>query len=270
MGYPWPLAPLEDGTGTTSADLQRIVGAQYMNAGVLPNGGLTVSGTSEMAYKVEKGAAFMWTSYASRLGMLVPVDATTVQTAPAPSTGTRTDTIYVDGRGGVHVTQSNRIPEGVAIAKFTVPAGITATSSAQMSIDRKFAIATGASLGRLAAWEAPSGVQITGDYKTQYSTRFVVPSDRLVRVDLTVTARSAGGDGRCYMGVSLDDTDFRRAVYLHTTPNWATSSGAWSAVLEEGVHDLTVWTGKDSGSTAVTAAGATTSQVNLWDMGASR
>src|SRR5690625_7713418 len=92
-----------------------------------------------------------------------------------------------------------------------------------MSIDRKFAIATGASLGRLAAWEAPSGVQITGDYTTQYSTRFVVPSDRLVRVDLTVTARSAGGDGRCYMGVSLDDTDFRRAVYLHTTPNWARS-----------------------------------------------
>lgn len=270
MGYPWPLAPREDGTGTTSTDLQRIVGAQYMNSGILPNGGLTVSGTSEMAYKVEKGAAFMWTSHASRLGMLVPVDATTVQTEPAPATGTRTDTIYVDGRGGVHVTQSSSIPEGVAIAKFTVPAGITATTSAQLSIDRKFAIATGASLGQLATWEAPSGLELTGDYKTQFSSQFTVPSDRLVRVDLTLTTRSPSGEGRAYMGISLDGDDYQRALYCHTTTNWETYSATWSHTLPEGTHKITVWTGKDAGETARTAAGNTTTQMNLWDAGAAR
>ena len=270
MGYPWPLAPMEDGTGTTPLDMQRIIGAQHMSAGVLPNGGLTVEGTSSMEYRVNKGACFMWTSYASRLGMLVPVDETTIQTAAAPSTGKRTDTIYVDGRGGVRVTSNASIPEGVAIAKFEVPAGITATRDAQQSIDRKFAIATGATLGRLATWEAPSGIKITGDGKTQYSTRFTVPSDRLVRIDLTITVRSSGGDGRAYVGVSLDGTDFRRALYFHSTPNWDTYSGSWSHTLSEGIHTVTVWTGKDAGATAVTAAGATTSQMSLWDMGASR
>ncbi|MGO2360020.1 MAG: hypothetical protein ACTH6N_02715, partial [Brachybacterium tyrofermentans] len=163
MGYPWPKAPLADGTGTTSTDMQRIIGSQYMSSGVLPNGGLTVEGTSGMAYKVNSGACFMWTSYASRLGMLVPVDATTVNTVAAPSTGSRIDTVYVDGDGAVRVVQGTAIPSGVAIARFTVPAGITATTAAQQSIDRNFAIATGGTLGRLAQWNNSSVGTVGGN-----------------------------------------------------------------------------------------------------------
>src|SRR5699024_11919831 len=127
MGYPWPLAHTDDGTGTAPLDTQRSIGAPYMSAGVLPNGGLTVEGTSKMEYRVNKGACFMWTSYASRLGMLVPVDETTIQTAAAPSTGKRTDTIYVDGRGGVRVSSNDYILYSVVLAMFDVLDGINAT-----------------------------------------------------------------------------------------------------------------------------------------------
>src|SRR5690606_31453125 len=146
MGYPLGKAPLADGTGTTPSDLQRIIGSQYMNSGLLPNGGLTVSGTSGMAYAVTAGTVFMWTSFSSKLGMLVPVEGTTVQTTPAPATGSRTDTISAEGGGAVRVAiGSTNIPSGVAIAKFTVPAWITAATSATQSIDRNFAIPAGAS-----------------------------------------------------------------------------------------------------------------------------
>jgi hypothetical protein len=199
MGYPYPKAPLEDGTGTTPLDLQRIIGAQYVASGLLPNGGGTVSGTSSMSYAVTAGVAFMWTSSAARLGMLVPFEAVTVPTDPAPATGSRTDTVYVDGDGAVRVAiGSASVPGGVPIARFTVPAGITATSAASQSIDRAFAIGTGASLGRMHSFHDPANGNWGNVSPMQLGRgRFTLPSDRLVDVRMTWTA-SAEPDGADY------------------------------------------------------------------------
>lgn len=275
MGYPWPKAPLADGTGTTSTDMQRIIGSQYMSSGVLPNGGLTVEGTSGMAYKVNSGACFMWTSYASRLGMLVPVDATTVNTAAAPSTGSRIDTVYVDGDGAVRVVQGTAIPSGVAIARFTVPAGITATTAAQQSIDRNFAIATGGTLGRLARWSEPGGVEVGPSEFTRYVGRFNVPSDRLIRADVTTTIKSSTATpGTAQFEVSFvgpsGPGSTRRMLAAHTE-NWNTNAANWSFNAPEGAWTVTVKTKVYAGGRFIFGnSSELLTEMNLWDMGVIR
>lgn len=273
MGYPWGKAPLADGTGTTPADMQRIIGAQYMSSGVLPNGGLTVEGTSGMAYKVAAGAAFMWTSSASRLGMLVPVDEVTVNTVPAPATGSRVDTIYVDGGGAVRVVQGVTIPSGVAIARFTVPAGITATTAAQQSIDRDFAIATGASLGRLTRWEDPGGGAAGMAEAVRHSSRFYVPSDRLLRFDLTSTLRSATATpGQMYIEIELQNANgsWRRRMDATHTPEWDTRSANWAVGTREGANTLIVRTKGTGGGTWQFSTGSSVTELSVWDMGPNR
>lgn len=270
MGYPWGKAPLADGTGTTPADMQRIIGAQYMSAGVLPNGGLTVEGTSGMAYKVAAGAAFMWTSSASRLGMLVPVDEVTVNTVPAPATGSRVDTIYVDGGGAVRVVQGATIPSGVAIARFTVPAGITATTAAQQSIDRNFAIHTGASLGRLTRWVDPGGGAASMAEVTRHSSRFHLPSDRLVRIDLTTTLKSATSTpGGMYIEVEIQNSagSWVRRMDVAHIPNWDTRSANWSVGTAEGPNTIIVRTKGTHGGTWTYSTGSSATELSVWDVG---
>lgn len=284
MGYPLGKAPTQTGTvatpaemlvleGTTPADMQRILGAQYMTSGVLPNGGLTVSGTAKMAYKVEPGACFMWASYASRLGMLVPVDGVTVNTAPAPATGSRVDTIYVTGSGAVKVTQETKIPEGVAIAKFTVPAGITATTAATQSLDRDFAIATGTSLGRLAKWSDPGGGAAGMGETVRHTSRFWVPSDRLLRFDLTTTLKAATSKpGQMYIELDLKNRagTWRRRMDVVYGPEWDTRSANWSVGTAEGANTLTVRTKGTGGGTWTFSSGGSVTELSCWDMGPNR
>lgn len=273
MGYPWPKAPLADGTGTTPTDMQRIIGAQYMTSGILPNGGLTVSGTSSMAYKVAAGAAFMWTSSAAKLGMLVPVDEVTVNTIPAPATGSRIDTVYVDGNGAVKVVQGTSIPSGVAIARFTVPAGITATTSAQQSTDRDFAIGTGQSLGRLARWADPGGGAAGMAETVRHSSRFHLPSDRLLRFDLTSTLRSATATpGQMYIEIELQNANgsWRRRMDVTHTREWDTRSANWSTGTREGTNTVIVRTKGTGGGTWEFSTGSSVTELSVWDGGPNR
>lgn len=271
MGYPWPKAPLADGTGTTPTDMQRIVGAQYMSSGILPNGGLTVEGTSTMAYKVNFGACFMWTSFASRLGMIVPVDATTVNTTAAPSTGTRTDTVYVDGDGAVRVVTGTSIPSGVAIARFTVPAGITATTDATQSIDRKFAIATGANLGRLDFYRHPSsGVGATTE-ATLYAGRFNLPSDRIIRADFNVTIKSeTATPGIANFTIEFTGGSKRTMMVAHT-PEWNTFGTSFSFVASEGPQSFTIKSRPHSGGQwRYSYSSDVATEFAVWDVGVSQ
>lgn len=270
MGYPWPKANLADGTGAQPQDLQRIIGAQYMNQGVLPNGGLTVEGTSSMAYKVNSGAAFMWASKSSRLGMLIPVGETTVSTDPAPATGSRIDTVYVDDTGAVRVVQGTTVPNGVAIARFTVPAGITATTAAQQSLDREFAIGTGQSLGRLTRWVDPGGGAASMSETVRHSSRFHMPSDRLLRFDLTTTLRSAmDSPGEMYIEVELQNANgsWRRRLDVVHGPEWDTRSGNWSVGTREGANTMIVRTRGTGGGRWEFSTGASATELSVWDGG---
>jgi len=272
MGHPFGKAPLADGTGTTPTDLQRVIGSMYMNSGLLPNGGGRSTGTSGMAYKVDAGAAFMWTSSSAKLGMLVPFEATTVQTDAAPATGTRTDTIYVDGNGGVRIAiGSTSIPSGVKIAEWKVPAGITATTSAQESVNRNFAIPAGATLGRLAQWKDPGGGRVGASQITRHTEQFALPSDRLIRVDLLTTIKSfTATAGTAEFEVSFTHESgpgsTRRMLAAHT-PQWNTNSAIWSFVAREGLWTVTVKTKNYSGGDFIFGNSSDLlTEMNLWDV----
>lgn len=249
MGRPFGLGPHADGSGTTPLDMQRIIGAQYHTTGILPSGGLNVTGTSSMQYKVEAGALFMYTSSAAKRGILVPVEETMINTDPAPATGSRIDLIYVDGAGAVRLANADTPPSGVAIAKFTVPAGITATTSAQQSIDRNFAIPAGSSLGRLHHFHDPANGTWGNISPIRLGNgRFYLPSDRLVKFELTwcSSAEPAGTD-QTTSGVA------RWFVYVNSTNganqsfarNWhyqgvhpTTHHQSVTLSLREGVHEV--------------------------------
>lgn len=276
MGHPLGKAPLSDGTGTTPTDLQRIIGSQYVSSGLLPNGGGQSYGTSGMAYRVDPGAAFMWNSFSAKLGMLVPFEATTVQTDPAPPTGTRTDTIYVDGEGGVRVAiGTTRIPSGVAIANWRVPSGITATTSATETINRNFAIPAGASIGRLAQWRQPGGGHVGPDKVIRHTQQFALPSDRLIRADLVTTLRSyTATPGTAEIEVSFEHESgpgsTRRMLAAHTR-NWNTNSAMWTFYCSEGLWTIFIRTSNYSGGDFMFGnASDLLTELNLWDVGVAR
>ena len=283
MGYPLGKAPIKIGEapapetvdilqGTTPADMQRIIGAQYMNNGIIPNGGLSVEGTSSMAYKVNAGVAFMWTSSAAKTGILIPVEETVVETIPAPATGSRQDVIYVDTLGVVHVAQASTHPTGIQIARFTVPAGITATSAAQQRIDRSFAVPTGGALGRMAHWTDPGGGAATMKESTKTVERFVLPSDRLVEIRVTTTMRSVAGAGSMYFDMTLESPagQVRRRLDVAHTPDWDTRSASWSFGTGAGENILTVKTVGTKGGTWQFSSGGSVTEVSLWDQGVLR
>lgn len=272
MGYPWPKAPLADGTGTTPADMQRIIGSQYMSSGVLPNGGLDVEGTSGMAYKINSGSCFMWSDWSARLGMLVPVDQTTVNTIPAPSTGSRIDTVYVDGAGAVRVVQGTSIPSGVAIARFTVPAGITATTSAVQSIDRNFAIQTGGSLGRLGWYKHPAATEGATSESTLYAGRLNLPSDRIIRVEANVTIKSARSTpGIANFSIEFGGGGSTRTMMCAHTPEWNTYGASWSFISPEGPHTFRFKSRPYSGGNWQYAYSSdVATEFTIWDGGVSR
>lgn len=276
MGYPLGLAPLADGTGTTPTDLQRIIGAQYVSSGLLPNGGGATAGTSSMAYEVSAGACFMWSSYAARLGMLVPFEATTVQTDPAPATGSRVDTIYVDGDGAVRVAVgTTSIPSGVVIGWWNVPAGITATTAASESADRNFAIPAGASLGRLSWYRHPTGGKGPATETTMHAGRFFLPSDRVLRADLTATIRSdTSTEGIAHYEVSFEHEDgggSTRSLLAPHTPSWNTWGASWTFVAREGSWRVflkaKVYSG---GGWRYASSGDFVTELTVWDGGVSR
>lgn len=265
----WPTAPDAQGNGASENDLRRIVGAQYMTQGILPNGGLDVSGRSDMSYLVESGAAFMWTSQSQRLGVLVPVESVTIPTEAAPATGIRTDSIYIL-RDGIPRVTSGAVPStGVLLGQFIIGAGVTGTSAGQKTIDRDFAIATGTSLGQLAHWDIPGATWegAKGAEIVRYSEQFIVPSDRLVRVEVSVNTRSVSSEeGWSAIGVYIDGT-WKRALHAAYDNRQETRSATWTAEVSAGVHELTVFTKLFSGAQFKTSAYASASEVNVWDAG---
>lgn len=242
-GYPWPIPPQADGTGAQPRDLQRIMGAQYSTSGILPSGGLEVSGTSSMAYRVSAGAVML--KDGAGLGIFYPVEAQTVSTLPAPATGSRQDRIVMDRDGLIYVTQGAAPPGGITLGLYVVPAGITATTSAQQSVDRNFAVAAGASLGPLYRFHDPAnGVKGKVEAITLGKGSFDLPADSWVRFDLT----------HCLSAIQEDNTDqpsaaIRWRVYIDDELELAfttrvtraapqTNFMSFTVELGEGVHKV--------------------------------
>lgn len=281
MTYPWPKAPAQDGTGTTVQDLQRIVGAQYSTSGILPTGGVTVTGTSSMAYKVSAGAVILKT--AAGLGTLYPIEEQTVNTVPAPSTGSRQDRVVMDRDGAVRVVQGAAPAGGITLGLFTVLAGITSTLAAQQSMDRNFAIPAGASLGLLHRFHDPAnGTQGNKNAMTLGSGRFNLMSDRLVRFDMThcISALQAPAPGaeaaairwRVYIDNVIEVAFTTRAQWVNPQTNFM----SFTKALSEGAHTVHYVQDQIEGFATGfmhhkgTAAAYAGNRFEVWDAGVSR
>ncbi len=269
-----PSEELADGTwvGMTPEGIQRVIGSQYTSSGILP-GNRTVTkvkGTSGWAYQVPALTAFMWISYASRRGVLVPVEAETIPVSAPVGGASRTDVIYIDMSGTVKVAEgATKAPAGVEIDRMVIPAGAKNTQGAVSNWDTQYAIPAGASLGRLGYWRDPGGGAASMNETVRYAGRFVVPSDRLIRVDLMSTLRSAVSTkpGRCEIVVRIDGT-WTRAVAAHHDGEWRTYSGSWSTGVLEGSHTIEVLTkGYGTGTWQFNSDGKFPTEFSLWDMG---
>ena len=280
MGYPHGKAPIKIGEvptpetmpvfqGTEPVDMQTIIGARYHTSGILPSGGVQVQGTSSMAYKVTRGAVVL--KAASGLALEYPVEEQTVNTAPAPSTGSRQDRIVMDANGNITVVNGAAPAGGITLGLFTVPAGGTSTAAATQSMDRNFAIPAGASLGRLAHWVDPGGVASSKSSVTRGAQRFYLPSDRAVEITFTGTVRASDDKtpGVMFFDVQIDSNEPHR-VWVDYGSQWASGAGYWSETLREGAHTVKIISGHVSGGLYKTSTGRSGTEVNVYDRGVSR
>lgn len=167
--------------GSTPEDMQRWIWSLYRTEDpALVRGGV-ISGRSNMAYQVEAGVAIFPSGEA--MSVAVPFSAGTVATAAAPTSGTRTEDVYVTEDGAVQVAAA--MPSGCALLdRRRVPANITSTTATQTTLgDRKYAPLYGASMGVIALWHhnVADLSPITDDAgytRTMCNLTFTLDSDR--------------------------------------------------------------------------------------------
>lgn len=274
-----PSEKLPDGTwvGMTPLGMQQVIGNQYLNAGVIPGGtsGTPVRGTTGWSYQAPRLAVHAWVSEASRLGVLVPILGGTLPVSAPVGGAARSDVIHVGSDGVVRVTEgATSAPGGsVVLGVMNIPAGATSTQSAVDSHDRVYAIPAGASMGRRDHWDIPGGTWggALGQDVVRHTSRFTVPTDRTVRVDMSLSAEAAAaGEGWSAFGVEIDGT-WRRALHcVFDQGRQRTYSATWTTSLTAGAHTLTVFTVQFEGPAMKTSGSASASEVNLWDAGVSQ
>lgn len=199
-----------NGNGTTPDDIQTITAAEYANPGILA--GCEVTGTSAMSYSVKAGAVVI--SISAGRYVKAPVIPATIPTEPAPATGSRTDVVYVkqnfpatDGSNAVVVGVGRTAPaNSIEIARYTVNAGITATTQAVRIGNTRYARPIGSTLGYLGGAVDTDGTVHAGELLTRGSVSFYLPTDRSVEFSLqscVSTDTSAANNGPRVPGGSV-------------------------------------------------------------------
>jgi hypothetical protein len=255
--------PLKDGNGvvtvgTTAEDLRQITGSLY-SAGLISGGVITTS-PSALTYTVSSGvAAFPIVADTStpykpqnQRTVLGPIPATSI-TVSAPVSGTRTDIVYAqqltptdDADANIVVRYGTALPaRAVFLGSFTVSSGNTNSNAFVRSGDIKWSIPYGASLGRLVnitnMFNSAFTVAATGTQprSTVGSGSFYVPTDRLVKVTLTVQVSANAA-------VGFDNSKYCEAAYDVFLDNikqftWTTMGlhQAWQEITFTGDLQLT-------------------------------
>ena len=238
-------------SGTSSQDIRRINGALY-TPGILSGCSVTTS-ASAMTYTVSAGVVAIKTA-ADEI-VLAPVNQATVTTASAPSSGSRTDIIYVkqrfpgivgEGDAEVVVGVASVLPaNALELRRYTVPAGITKTNSAILTGELNFALAYGGSNGVLHKWQNTYSGLLSNNLIREGHGKFTLQTDRLVTFRVKAVLNAAGASGfdnskYCEWGFlfAIDAGDF----VLHTTPGlhqaWATYQFESQIPLGQGTHNV--------------------------------
>lgn len=217
------------GNGTTPEDIQIITAAEYPEAGIIS--GCEVAGTSTMAWKISSGAVVV--NLAEGRAVRVPVQAQTVNTQPAPATGSREEYIYVkqnttavDGNINATVGIGASVPaNAVMLSKRNITASTRSTSAAPEVGNPVYARPVGGSYGVLHHNYYTESEARTDGVFTRGAGQFYVPTDRNINILLSSTVATIGAGpngerGSIVYKVYIDDKfQFRRERTIDNIAN---------------------------------------------------
>lgn len=237
-------------TGTTSADLRKIMGAMY-SPGLVKGGGITLSATS-MSYRVNEGVGVIKMSDTENVIGYWPAVNSLVPTNLAVP---RTDYVYAyqktpaaDNDANLIVMVGNSLPatRAVLLSTFTYKAGATSSNDAVVTSNVDWSIPYGASLGVL----AEQTDTLNGTFTTRsviVNRSFYLPTDRRVRFHFNTVVRSNGASGfsdtgycEAHYGLNVDGNQiaFWRSPGLHQA--WSDIQFETAANLPAGQHVVTL------------------------------
>lgn len=289
MGYPIGLPSTQDGSGNwqgmTPLGMQRAIGSSYMNEGIVPGPiPFAVTGTTGWAYEITACTVVAYISTSERRAVLIPIEEASLPVSAAPAGSDRTDTIYVDLEGVVRVAEGTSAPgSGVTLAERTLPAGSVDTRAAIASGDTDYAIPSGASLGRLLHWDGTGITEWTETMPTsRYNGRFVLPTDRVVRIEqtATLTTPDAATSLPHYAAFTykVDGSTWVKRAYFQADPTRQTRTITMGLELPAGPHTLEIDTHirsfngetDDIDKIYVSESFDSALEMSLWDMGPAR
>lgn len=196
-------------TGTSSQDIRKVFGGLYTE-GIIS--GADVKTTTGLTYTIDPGLVNLWYSGSStaKETVMLPVPSATVATTAGPSSGTRTDYVWVrqnppgtDTNTGSQITwgvsptnprTSSNVPgQYFILDTFTVPAGMTATNSATRTGSRAYSVPYGSSSLLLKMVDTHDGRLYTAAGKLRtLSGKLTLPVDTQVRFTCGVTLEHDG------------------------------------------------------------------------------
>lgn len=251
--------------GTTPLALRLALAALFPRAGILS--GLSVSGSSSLAYSVAQGVA-VCTRGAGDGSALATVAAGSTPAVAANGTGyPRIDAVWVAAHDRDQGDPDNHVALGVTqgtaaasparpsvptyatvLAYMRLPAGATTTAQATVEARGRDAVAAGATMGQLGYMRDTYDGKLRGDLNgtmhVDYSVTVTVPTARLV--ELRWCATLSGGDSSdCIVAMSVDGD--KKMQFFVTPP----SGGRWDykevrhvVTLSPGTHTLAFSSGQ--------------------------
>jgi hypothetical protein len=226
-------------SGTNSSDVRKVWGALY-TPGIINGCGITRSG-SAMTYQVATGVVAISPTIGEVI--MAPVEGATLNTAPAPGTGTRVDVVYAQQRqpasgdsnmtlGVASFATEDLIvlpPASQELSRFLVSAGQTNTNAAVRLGDVNYSIPYGGSLGILHQWQSSFDGDLPPELVRFGHGSFNLPTDRRVRFTWTcvLSARNA---------VGFDNSKYCEYGWLFNATRIGGSGGDFVMHASPGLH----------------------------------
>jgi hypothetical protein len=242
-------------SGTSSADIRKIYGGLF-TPGIISGCKVTTS-ASAMSYTVASGVVAIKSATAEII--LAPVATTTVATAAAPSTGSRTDIVYVqqrypsvEGDANIVVGVGTTLPaRAVELRRFVVGAGDLNTNATVATGGVNYSIPYGASLGVLHSWQNTYSGPLSTSLIREGQGSITVPTDRRLKfsVNALLYANAASGFDNSkytehYFLPNIDGGD----MVIFTTPGlhqaWGQYYWEHSINVSAGTHTVNLGSGR--------------------------
>lgn len=254
------LAADSHGVRTAPETLQQVIAAEYGNAADCPVvlGG-QVTGRADMRYEYTAGVGLIKTAAGA---YFVTWDAGQTGIVDSVTSGTATDTLYVDRDGLVNVTREQAPANVCVLDRRSVPAGATATSDTSSIHTRKWALSRGQGEVKLAEHVDPS---TSGE---AHSPRFLWATlafsiayayDLRVVIDQALTTRGSAGlapgnnaleAGSCRYTVELDGAEIDSREIMYTRVWELKQTTIYVPNVRAGSHMLRIYRQHQWGSEA--------------------